>query len=306
MTLQDYQVQLPDGTIVGAGTSVGLKSIDGLRSLPDQRGGDASRGQQDGELSGMTFLAGRTVTFEFSLLAPPEGLETAIRTVSRNWQNVKDPSSRAIIGGQYLANLATAGSLPTSAVQVQLPGRDSPLFLLGRPARFKVPVDDDYQYGKATITCEWKVPDGVLYDAAVASGSCGLGDPISGLRFPETPPFTFGSSTGGSMVLTNAGDYDAFPLFAINGPVSRPKITLSSTGEFLRLNTTLASGDILLVDMQAKTVTLNGANRNIDVAPGSSFFTLPPGDSTIGFISDDTTAVAGQLNGFALPTYSTI
>jgi hypothetical protein len=306
VALQDYQVQLPDGTVVGAGTAVGLKSIDGLRSLPDDRDADSPRGQQDGSNVGQSFLSDRSVVFEFEVFDPAGGLEAALQSVSRNWQNIQDPGDVVLTVGDYLSQLASGGTRPVSALQVQLPGRTAPLLLLGRPKRFRTPVDADYQFRKARITAEWKVPDGVLYDVGVKSANCGLPSPVSGLTFPETPPFTFGTSSGGSVVLTNGGAYDAFPVFAVAGPCYRPVITKGSTGQFIRLNINLLAGDLLVVDTQSKTVTYNGANRNNTVDAGSSFFTLPAGTSTVQFGSSDGTAVTGTMTASLLNTYSTI
>lgn len=304
--LQDFQVQLPDGTIVGAGQPVGLKSIDGLRALPEIRGGDRPRGQQDGDHGGLSLLGERPVSFEFELYDPAGGVEAAIQSLSRNWQNIQDPDSVAMIVGDYLSQLATGGSKPVSALQVQLPGRAVPLFLLGRPTRFRAPVDSGYQYRNVKVSAEWTVVDGTLYDAGPVTTSCGLPSPVSGLTFPETPPFTFGTSAGGSVQLTNAGAYDAFPVFSVAGPCIRPVITKGSTGQFIRLNLNLLAGDVVVVDTQSKTVTYNGANRNNTVDTGSSFFTLPPGTSTVQFGSGDGASVIGRMTAYLMNTYSTI
>ncbi|BCT75535.1 hypothetical protein SCMU_13770 [Sinomonas cyclohexanicum] len=54
-------------------------------------------------------------------------------------------------------------------------------------------------------------------------------------------------------------------------------------------------------------MTLNGtANRNNIVDPTSTFFTLPPGPTSLQFSSSDSAAVTGTLTGYIVPAYSTI
>lgn len=303
--LQDYQLQLAPGTIVGAGTAVGLKDITGLRSLPDLTDGDTPRGQSDGTLSGPSYLSSRRVAFNFEIFDPGD-MEAAIKMVTRNFQNIRNASDEIMSAGEYLSNIATAGSKPVSSILVQLPGRAGPLMLLGRPSRLALPVDKQYSLRNPSIAAEWKVPDGVLYDEALQTGSCGLPNPVGGLTFPATPPFSFGYSSGGSVLLTNAGDYQTFAVIKITGPCTRPRVTLQSTGEYMSINLTLKAGDVLLIDMQNQLITFNGANRNNAVDVGSSFFDCPPGDSSFGFGSSDSVSVAGTMSVYMLNTYSAI
>lgn len=306
--LQDYQVQLPTGAIVGAGTNVGLTSISGLRDLAALRSGDANRGQSDGAFGGLNLLGERPVQIQWELTTPTGGVETGLQTLAAAFQNIQDPSTVCMTGGDYLRQVAGVGAqLPVSMLQFQLPGRPYPLVLFGRPSKYNPPIDQNYQYGRVQAASEWTSPDGVIYDLNVQQDSCGLPTPAAGLSWPAAWPWTWGASTSGGLSLNNPGSYQAAPLFVLRGPMSYPIIGNNNTGAFIKLNMALAATDVVVIDHQAGIVTLNGtANRNGIVTVGSSFFHCSPGITGIDFTTGDATFVAGTLTGYLLPTYSAV
>ncbi|WP_284984310.1 phage tail domain-containing protein [Arthrobacter sp. efr-133-TYG-118] len=307
--LAPFQVFISStGTVVGAGAAgISLLSVTGLRDLSGLRTGDAPRALADGSYPGLNYLDERVVTIKWDLTLA-SGLETALQVLAAGFQNVADPSSICMTSGDFLRQVAGVGATkPVSSLQFQLPGRTSPLVTFGRPTKHVVPIDLNYQWGQTQPASEWTSADGEVYDATVISAATSLPSPTSGMAWPAAFPWTFGSSSGGSMQLNNTGNYAAKPLFMIQGPVSYPKITHTNSGQTMYLNIVLGAADILILDHQAGTVTLNGtANRNNLVGFGSSFFTLSPGNNGIGFSSADSSAVAGTLTGYLLPTYSTV
>lgn len=306
-TLQDYQIQLPDGSIVGAGANgVSWTSMTGLRSLPSLRGEDVDLPQGDGALPGFSRLGERTIGINFHISASDAGFENAISLLARNWQNIIDPSTVAMKSGSYLYQNAISGNLPLSALQVKLPGRTAPILLLGKPTKFDLPVDLNYQYQFVDIATEWTIPDGAIYDAGIVSGNANLPTSAGGARAPFTFPLSFGGSSGGYINLTNGGNYPAKPCLLIQGPMTRPTITNQATGQYMRLNITLGASDVLTVDMQGKVARLNGVNRNNAIDTGSVFFSLPPGQSSLALSSADSTTVAGTITASLLNTYSVI
>lgn len=307
MTLQDYQIQLPDGSVVGLGVNgIAWTAMTGIRSLPALRSQDADRSQGDGALPGFSRLGERTVAINFQLTASTNGFEAAATQLSSNWQNIIDPSTVAMTSGSYLYQNAINGYLPVSALQVKLPGRPAPILLLGKPTKFDLPVDLNYQYQKADIPAEWTVPDGTIYDAGIITATCNLPSSAVGARAPFTFPLSFGGSSGGLVTVTNAGNYPAQPVLLIQGPMTRPMILNQATGQFMRLNITLGPTDVLTVDMQGKLVRLNGVNRNNAIDSGSVFYALPHGQSSLALSSSDSTTVTGTLTVSFLNTYSVI
>lgn len=307
MTVSAWQIQLPTGTVVGAGTSVNIVSIAGLRDLAALRTSDQPKAQSDGVYPGMNRLGERSVQIVWDVTLASGGVESALQTLAAAFQNIPDPASVCMTAGDYLRQQAGVGTTKTvSMLQIQLPVRSKPLYLFGRPTKYSPPIDNNYQYGKVQIATEWVSADGVIYDGTVVTGNAGLPAPTSGMSFPASFPWTFGSSSGGSFSMNNTGSYPAKPFFLINGPISYPVLTNTNTGEFIALDIALASGDTLTVDHQAGVVTYNGANRNNVVRVGSSFFTCAAGNTTIQITSGDSTQVSGTATGYLLPTYSAV
>lgn len=120
--------------------------------------------------------------------------------------------------------------------------------------------------------------------ATVASGL-----PAGGgvLTFPLTFPLLFVGAGGatGVVTVTNAGAYESWPTLRILGPVTDPVVENITTGHRLRLAPlSLGAGDYLDVDMDARSVLLNGsASRRGAVAADSDWWSLAPGDNAVRF-----------------------
>ena len=95
---------------------------------------------------------------------------------------------------------------------------------------------------------------------------------------PSQPP-------GGSITVTNAGNFETRPVITITGPITSPSIVLDGASTISFSNLTLASGDKLVIDTDSKTSLLNGAYRASDIS--SVWWILQPGQHTV------------QLNGTA-------
>lgn len=305
--LQPFQLLMPNGSIFGAGTDVNLTGITGLRDMV-LRSGDVAKGARDGSYAGFNHLDERVVDISYQIIRPTGTAEDAIKFVAVAHQNVTDPSQVVLSGGDYLRQVAGFGVVkPVYSVQIQLPNRPVPLVFFGRPVKYQLPIDQNYQYQDVTIATEWVVPDGLLYDTQIQSDQCGLPNPQSGLVFPVTFPATFGLSSGGSLLLNNTGAYPSYPLFIINGPCRYPTITNQATGEVIELNLVLNTGDVVMVDCQSGNINVNNVtNRNDAASIGSTFFQIQPGPVSVGFSSADGTASAGTLTGYVLPAYSVI
>jgi hypothetical protein len=87
----------------------------------------------------------------------------------------------------------------------------------------------------------------------------------------------------GSLGLTNVGTALSWPLWTVTGPCNQPVIRNDSTGQQLAFGQRLQDGDTLVVDVAARTVLLGGASRRYALLPRSTWFGLPPGNTTIGF-----------------------
>jgi hypothetical protein len=303
--LQDYQVQLPDGSVLGAGQEVGLLEVVGLRGSASTRSADSDRAGVDGMVPGMSLLTARNVSVKW-LIFNPAGVEEGLQTLAGNWQNTTDPSSVIMTARDYLMQVAGGGNRPVSLLQFQLPGRDVPLMAFGKPGKLDPPVNSQYQFGWLEVASDWTVLDGKIYDSTINTLQTALPASIGGAKFRWTFPVNFGPSTGGVLEVVNDGKYPSKPVFKVTGPVLNPTITNTATGQFIRVNLALSASDVLLIDSDSRTVRLDGVNRNTALDVGSAFFTIPPGGTSLAFSSTDNGTVSGTLSVYSLNTYSTV
>ncbi len=107
-----------------------------------------------------------------------------------------------------------------------------------------------------------------------------------GITVPFTVPFTLpAQQVGGSAVATNGGSFETRPVITITGPVTSPSLTNVTTGQTVSwTGLVVPVGGILVADfsVQQAQLSLTGTNPSYRPAdPFSSWWTLPPGPSTI-------------------------
>ncbi len=76
---------------------------------------------------------------------------------------------------------------------------------------------------------------------------------------------------------------------ATRGTVTNPKITDTRTGRFMRVNVTMAQGDVLLIDTNERhqIITLNGENYYQHVDRRSEPFQLETGSNYLEYDADE-------------------
>lgn len=94
------------------------------------------------------------------------------------------------------------------------------------------------------------------------------------------------------VVLPNDGDVPTgvqIQFVASRGAVLNPKITLTGTGQFMRVMVSMKQGDILLVDTDKRhqVITLNGANVYQKIDRKSEPFELAVGDNYLEYDADE-------------------
>ncbi|MEK4228971.1 phage tail family protein [Solibacillus sp. FSL H8-0538] len=119
-----------------------------------------------------------------------------------------------------------------------------------------------------------------------------LEDFVGNFRFSFRFPVRF-STRGDSRILVNKGDVPTPIRVEFRGPVTNPKITNLTTGEFIRVNRAIPEGYKLILDTSFgnKRVEIIGpddivqnAFHYIDLA--STFFSLDVGENRFSFITD--------------------
>lgn len=277
------------GVTLDQSTAWTLDAISGL-GITAVRNGDSARPRDHGELIGLDVLSGKTITVTLTVVSDGTGLDHAI---------------------DALAQALQPGGETEYPFWFKLPNLPQ-LCSMVRVRKRAFPVDLAYSMGLAKVSLQLRSTDPRLY-GPTQSNTVPLPTPIGGMKFPATFPLSFGGgSATGDIAIDNAGNFEMRPVLVITGPCTDPKVVNDQTGWSLvftnpsQTGYTLNTGDKLIVDLQARTVTLMTAGSNVGVphenwvVPGSTWpsVTVPgiqPGSQTIQFSSSDATVVAGTL-----------
>lgn len=107
---------------------------------------------------------------------------------------------------------------------------------------------------------------------------------------PYDLPVDWAAGATPSTVL-NSGNATVFPVIELHDEAHNPIITNETTGETFGLDISTADGDVIVIDMSNRTVTLNGSNIMGNRTDDSTWWGLTPGDNSIvltSATSDDT------------------
>jgi hypothetical protein len=113
--------------------------------------------------------------------------------------------------------------------------------------------------------------------SATTSGSSNL---------PWVLPLAIGLTTYSSNgTINNAGDLPAYPTITITGPITTPRITNSTTGEYIELSginlSTVNDSVILTYDQDSIALTQAGNSIFNSLTSGSTLFTISPGTNSL-------------------------
>ncbi|WP_422389942.1 phage distal tail protein [Arthrobacter sp. N1] len=114
------------------------------------------------------------------------------------------------------------------------------------------------------------------------SVTVGLPSQMGGLVLPAAPPWTINATVvSGSVIMTNRGNTAPPALVRIEGPVSKPVIS-TDDGQSMPFDMDLTEGQFLLVDLDLRTVLLNGQAPRRG-ALRAQWINLSPGTNTLRF-----------------------
>ena len=269
-----------NGLTLGSGTIYGITKVQGLLDMPEIRSADRQRLRRHGLLAGDDFAGQRDIEVSITL----DG-------------NTLDNTGFSAAMDALLA--ATRPGLAELPLTYQMPGvhGGGQRRVNARPrGRHIASTEAERMNAKVLeVVILFTATDPRAYDDALQTGTSTLPTAGGGLTFSVTPNLVFGAvSTGGSIFALNAGTFPTSPTFRIDGPVTNPRIENLTSGLTLSLTITLATGEFLLIDSEARTILLGGtASRYSSLAVGSSWFSLDPGTSEVRFRA--TTPTAAQL-----------
>ena len=273
-SLNPYSFAFNGFVFGGASSPYQILSVDGLETLPNLRVQDSDRGYQDGMFSGRDFFSGRTITMTLQIMSG-NGLSA-----------------------QANFNLLQAALQPqqtgTTPLQFQLSVGDNFQYVNARVRKGMATVDPDYTYGKIKAQYEFFCPDPRYYDYTTQTASMAPTNPL-GRIYNRTYNLTFG---GGSQTqvatVVNNGTTTTYPIITIYGPVTNPVVGSTTTSQALSFNYTMIQSDIISIDLQYKTILLNGNPARNLLLGSSQWFAAAPGTSSYYFTGTGTTV--GQTN----------
>ncbi len=147
------------------------------------------------------------------------------------------------------------------------------------------------------------VPDHTIYSSTSSSSGSIVRQSGTGFEWPFDWPILWGTTSGGTATLNNTGNVEVYPVITITGSATSPYILNSTTDKFIQLNYTFDVSDVLVIDMGAKTVLLNGTTNLISAKTSASdWWSLVPGNNVINYTtstsSDTGTVEVTWHNGF--------
>lgn len=280
--LNSYSFAFNDFVFGGGNSPYQILSVDGLEDLPAIRNQDDNRGYIDGMFTGRDFLSGRSIIISLQVLG---GSGSSMQTNLKTLQNNLIPQQAGV-----------------GVLNFQIPG--SNLQRVGaRVRRRAVTIDPDFTYGKATVTYEFFCPDPRRYDETLYTRDLTIVSSVTGRTYdrvytaaggtiqnPSGTGMSFGGGVSTNNLIINNGNTTTYPTITIYGPATNPVITNSTANKSLVLNYTMATSDIIVLDTDFRSVTLNGVSRRAILDNSSTWFGADPGNNYYNFSATGTSA----------------
>lgn len=265
MALLDYQLSI-GSLVLGPGTPYLVHSVDGF-GTPEVRTSDVARPQRDGDFVGLDTYGSRVLTIDVSVT----GSDSADALANYD----------ALVAAWRLSGGAT-----TAPLTHKLPGRVESI-LLGRPRRLSADSFDRLKTRRIGVKLEYYSPDAAVYSSAQTVAQADIATIVGGRTYAKTFPVAYGGGTSGVVTLVNAGNFPVWPVVRFYGGPSgssNPSIENITAGKTLTYAAAIAAGDYVEIDMDARTVLLNGtATRRANLAVGSKWWALDPGASSVRY-----------------------
>ncbi|MGW2739130.1 hypothetical protein ACWC4D_33635 [Streptomyces sp. NPDC001288] len=234
MDLADYQHEL-GGVLIGRGTTVDIKAIEGL-GQPPLRTADVDPPGEDGTWLGTDYYSGRLVRIDAAVKIVED--VPSVLNMSADLQDLADTPEVRGQGGT------------TMDLRLKFPGRPTRV-LRGRLRKF----EPDFQqviYGYAPLDIEFQAKDHLYYADQPEGTSIPLGSlTAGGVTFPLPMPFTIDGdpeATGRPGFVNIAGTAPTWPVLRVTGPCANPSITHVASGRTLSVVTTLLAGEWVEID----------------------------------------------------------
>lgn len=150
---------------------------------------------------------------------------------------------------------------------------------------FKMPINRDMF--QADFKIELFAGDINIYDDS-SGGALSVTVPrevSGGYTYPVVYPVVYAAGTGPTTV-TNNGSVEIFPVLTLTGVMTNPVMANLTADELVAINPIVtAPGDVVVIDMRARTATLNGSNIFAKVS--GDWWSLATGGNDISLTTSD-------------------
>lgn len=264
--LLDYQLGIRS-IVLGPGSNYIVHTVDGLGS-PEVRSSDEPKPKQHGDFYGVDTYGSRVVTIELTARGEtPVQARVAYDALVAAWQ---------LLDGE-----------DTVSLEFKLPGTGQ-LAIIGRPRRLA--NTDQFTRLKSRrvgVTLEFYSADAAIYSATENSVAVPLSTLVGGRAYPRVYPKAYGGGTSGVEEVSNVGNFAVWPVIRFWGGTAgsvNPSIENVTQGKTFTFADTVPAGSYVEVDMDARTVLLDGTvSRRGSVRPGSEWFPLAPGVTSLRY-----------------------
>ncbi|MEU9436606.1 hypothetical protein [Streptomyces sp. NPDC048252] len=239
------------GAVDADGVAWYLQTLEGWDS-PEVRSEFTDREGDHGSWASPVYLGSRPVTLAGTIVAPSRSL-------------LDQAMGRLRVAAGLTDTLLTVGETVPKQAVVRRSGKPLMQYVTNTVASYSVMVT---------------AADPRRYSTTLQSGTTNLPTTTGGLTFPVTFPITLSATTvAGQITAANFGSMDTRPILTISGPVVAPTVAAlyqDGTVKQLVYSQDLQSGDQLVIDTDAHTVTLNGnASRRRFITVSAGWPTIP-------------------------------
>lgn len=244
--------------VIGSGTPYVVEKVDGLLGFPSANVLDVAKSVDHGAYPGLVTMPVRTITFDIKIVgAYGTDMEEKITAAQKAFQV---PRKRYV-------------GVPEPFTYWRV-GQHKKLAYV-RCTRREMASEYAATMGFGTMAIELQAPDPLIYSVD---------------DFTETITLAADVDSG-SNLMEHDGTYNdgASPIITIDGPADNPRITNNDDdGRQIKTALSMADGDVLVIDVKNRIVTLNGVRDYTILTNDSQWWTLLPGNNEIVYERDAT------------------
>jgi hypothetical protein len=248
-----------DSNQIHAANAVFLTKFSGFGS-PPSRANRIDKAQRHGQLDYTQFYSGRALGLEGVVVGATPTLAWAQLDAVKGW---------FALGATHTLTFTRAGFSAAEQCVITVDQFDCAVDIPQRVIPWQVTL---------------VAADPRFYGAALKSGNYDptLSSTGGGAALPVVFPIVFSTSTVTELILVNNGNFKSPPLLTIKGPIVNPIVDNDTTGESIYINYTLGSADTVVIDVNKRLVTLNGAPRaDLLLASSTTWWEMIPGTNAL-------------------------